>query len=105
MTDKRQIVKNQVLEALQNNAETRKDDMKLTAEIIKNSDSVKLNSEDRRTLIRICRTWREMGLPNINTVVRCRRAEQLKDSSLIDEETAAYRREEEARFHNEYSRK
>ncbi len=94
-------LKNKVLRALIDNPETRKDDMILTAEIINNTE-LNISNGKKDYIIKICRNWSELGLPNIKTIERHRRKEQSLHPELIDRETELKRREEEKIYREEF---
>lgn len=98
-------LRNDVKSILVNDEESRKDDMYLLSKLIDSSNNVKLKEKDKKMVVKLCQHWYELGLPNINSVVRCRRYLQTQDKTIIDIEAEKKRAEEEAIYKAEFSSK
>ena len=83
---------NIVLEILQENEETRKDDYILILEVFKRFVS------PRTQIKTICCKHKQLGLPSVHTIVRVRRKLQELHPHLKDEETIKIRKEEEEKY-------
>lgn len=83
---------NTVLRILETNPETRSDDWLLILEVWKEYISTEMSIES------IFIHHVELGIPNFETIRRCRQKIQSKFPHLVNEEARALRKKEEAEF-------
>ena len=77
-----------VYEILKNQPETRKDDYLLIEQVI---DRI-IPTQDL-SFKNVMTNHKELGLPSLESITRCRRKLQAGNPDLVDEETQAYREE------------
>lgn len=88
---------NTVLRILETKPETRSDDWLLILEVWKEYISTEISVESLFT------HHIELGIPNFETIRRCRQKIQSKFPHLVNEEAKAIRKQEEAEF-REYAK-
>ena len=76
-----------VLEILENNPKTRQDDYLLIEAVI--DKFIDTNMTFKSVML----SHRELGLPSLESITRCRRKIQAGRPELVDDETQAYREE------------